>query len=248
MSHTTGPSGQSIPSRTDVCLSTLLSSVQSSFQADPSQVLAETAAPGPHLTDPASPRKGPRLSSLFLQRSQDQPTLDWCLHLKYIRRMGLTDWPVLGQVIISGAGVRADSSSLHLGLDRMAQDKFPSLSEGLCTPWVFQDPKMSQVHSKTWANHGLLLFSHSALSDSLWPHGLQHLRLPCPSLSPGVCSNSCPSSQWCHPTISFSFDLSQHQGLFQWVGSLHQVAKILELQLHHQSFQWILGLISFRID
>ena len=49
-----------------------------------------------------------------------------------------------------------------------------------------------------------LLFSHSAVFDSLWPHGLQHTRLPCPPLSPGVCSNSCPLSQWCHPTISSS--------------------------------------------
>ena len=39
------------------------------------------------------------------------------------------------------------------------------------------------------------------MSDSLWPHGLQHARLPCPSTSPRVCSNSCPLSQWCHPTI-----------------------------------------------
>ena len=36
------------------------------------------------------------------------------------------------------------------------------------------------------------------------PHGLQHIRVPCPSLSPGVCSNSCPLSQWCHPTIPYS--------------------------------------------
>ena len=49
-----------------------------------------------------------------------------------------------------------------------------------------------------------MLFSHSVLSDSLWPHGLQHTRLPCPSLSPGACSNSCPLSWWCHPTISSS--------------------------------------------
>ena len=41
-----------------------------------------------------------------------------------------------------------------------------------------------------------------SLSWSLWPHGLQHTRLPCPSLSPGVFSDSCPLSQWCHPTIS----------------------------------------------
>ena len=42
------------------------------------------------------------------------------------------------------------------------------------------------------------------MSNSLWAHGLQHARLPCPSPTSGACSNSCPSSQWCHPTISFS--------------------------------------------
>ena len=42
------------------------------------------------------------------------------------------------------------------------------------------------------------------MSDSLWPQGLQYARLPCPSLSPGVCSNSCALSRWCHPTISSS--------------------------------------------
>ena len=48
----------------------------------------------------------------------------------------------------------------------------------------------------------LLLFSCSFVSDFLWPYGLQHARLPCPSLSPGACSNSCPLSWWCHPTLS----------------------------------------------
>ena len=47
-------------------------------------------------------------------------------------------------------------------------------------------------------------FSHSVVSDSLWPHGLQHSRFPCPSPAPEACSNSCPSSWWCHPTISSS--------------------------------------------
>ena len=47
-------------------------------------------------------------------------------------------------------------------------------------------------------------FSCSVMSESLWPHGLQYARLPCPSLSPWVRSNSCPLSQWCHPTISAS--------------------------------------------
>ena len=49
-----------------------------------------------------------------------------------------------------------------------------------------------------------LLFSLSVVSNSFPPHGLQHTRLPCPSPSPGPCSNSCPLSQWCHPTISSS--------------------------------------------
>ena len=50
----------------------------------------------------------------------------------------------------------------------------------------------------------LLLFSHSVVPSSLWSHGLKHSRLPCPSPSARVCSNSCPLSQWCHPTISSS--------------------------------------------
>ena len=80
----------------------------------------------------------------------------------------------------------------------------------------------------------LLLFSRSVLFNSLWSHGLQHTRLPCPSPFLGACSNSCPLSWWCHPTISSSvvlvsptFCLSQHQGLFQRVSSSHQVAKVL---------------------
>ena len=47
-------------------------------------------------------------------------------------------------------------------------------------------------------------FSCSVMSDSLWPHGLQHTSPPCPSPTPGVYPNSCPLSQWCHPTISSS--------------------------------------------
>ena len=111
--------------------------------------------------------------------------------------------------------------------------------------------------------------------DSLWPPGLQHTRLPCPSPTPRAYSNSCPSSCWCHPTISLSvipfssclqsffffyfifklyitvldlpnikmnppqvyISLSQHQRLFQWISSSHQVAKVLEFQLQHQTSQ-----------
>ena len=52
--------------------------------------------------------------------------------------------------------------------------------------------------------HLLLLLSHWVMSDSLRPNGLQHARLSCPLPSPKVCSNSCPLSRWCHPTISSS--------------------------------------------
>ena len=88
-------------------------------------------------------------------------------------------------------------------------------------------------------------FSHSVISNTLRAHGLQHASFPCPSSTPGAYSNSCPSSWWWHRTISTvtpsppTFNLSQHQGLFQWVSSSHEVARVLELQLQHQSFQWI---------
>ena len=103
---------------------------------------------------------------------------------------------------------------------------------------------------KDWDLINSVHFSRSVMSDFLQPHGLQHPRPPCPSPAPRVYSNSCPLIQWSHPTISSSvipipptFSLSQHQGLFQWVSSLHKVAKVLEFQLQHQSFQWI-----FRTD
>ena len=88
------------------------------------------------------------------------------------------------------------------------------------------------------------------MSTSLQLCKWQHARLPCPSLLSGVCLNS---RHWVsdaihpyHPLSSPSplvLSLSQHQGFFQWVGSSHQVAKVLKLQLQHQSFQWI-----FRVD
>ena len=92
-------------------------------------------------------------------------------------------------------------------------------------------------------------FSSVQLLSRVWlfvPHELQHTRLTCPSPKPGACSDSCPLSQWCHPTISspvFPFSSCLQSCSFQWVSSLHQMAKVLEFQLQHQSFQWI-----FRTD
>ena len=63
-------------------------------------------------------------------------------------------------------------------------------------------------------------FSRSVVSNSLWPDGLQHTRLPCPSPTPGAYSNSCPSSRWCHPTISSSVGpFSSHLQSFPASGS-----------------------------
>ena len=78
---------------------------------------------------------------------------------------------------------------------------------------------------------------------------MKHPRLPCPTVSTTVCSNSCPLSWWCYLTIILCRPLLlclqffQHQGLFQWVIFSHKVVRVLELQLQHQSFQWI-----FRVD
>ena len=93
----------------------------------------------------------------------------------------------------------------------------------------------------------LLLFGCTVMSNSLWPHGVQHAR---------ASSNSCPSHQVSdaiQPSNPLSspfpaFNLPQHQCLFQWIGSLHQVAKVLKLQFQHQSSSEYSELISSKID
>ena len=62
----------------------------------------------------------------------------------------------------------------------------------------------AELWTKVPTHNSAIQFSRSVTSDSLRPHGLQHSRLPCPSPAPEACSNSCPSSWWCHPTISSS--------------------------------------------
>ena len=64
---------------------------------------------------------------------------------------------------------------------------------------------MGKKRSANHLSHSRLLFSCQVMSDTFWTHELQHVRLPCPSLSPWVCSNPCPLCQWCHTTISSSF-------------------------------------------
>ena len=112
-----------------------------------------------------------------------------------------------------------------------------SVRIGSCSRWPLLDTKSNSVQ-----------FSRSVVSYSLQPHGLQHARLPCPSPTPEAWANSCPLSQWCHPTISFSvIPFSSCLQSFPASGSFQMSqffsSKLLEFQLQHQSFQWI-----FRID
>ena len=107
-------------------------------------------------------------------------------------------------------------------------------------------------HALTWryALRWRSLVAARSLSsvDSVTPWtGAVWLR--CPSVFPRVCSDSGPLSQWWHPTIQQpllsasppALSLSQHQVVFSSESALHQVAQVLELQLQHQSFQWIFG-------
>jgi len=102
----------------------------------------------------------------------------------------------------------------------------------------------------------VLLFSSSVMSDTLKPHGLQHARLPCPSLFPRVCSNSCPLSQWCHPTISTSvvpfclqsFPASGYFPMSQLFTSGEYLAKYWSFSFSISPSSEYSGLIFFKID
>ena len=111
-------------------------------------------------------------------------------------------------------------------------------------PWIEESGRLQSMVLKRIWHSSSVQFSRSVVSDSA-TSGTAAGQTSLAITTPRACS--CPSLQWCHPTISFSvvppsppaFSLSQHQGLFQWVISSHQVAKVLELHLQHQSFQWI---------
>jgi len=96
----------------------------------------------------------------------------------------------------------------------------------------------------------LLLFSHSAMSNSSQPHdcstpgfSVLHYLLELAQTHVHCVDDTIQPSHPLSPPFSLALKFSQHQGLFQWVGSSHQVAKALEYHLQHQSFQWI-----FRVD
>ena len=97
-------------------------------------------------------------------------------------------------------------------------------------------------------------FSHSVMSDSLWPHGLQHTRPPCPSPTPGVHWNPCQSSRWCHPTISSSCPLHLLPSIFPSIRIFSNESVLRMRWPKYWSLSFSIspsndysGLISFRI-
>ena len=119
--------------------------------------------------------------------------------------------------------------------------------------WDLQTGNRLSKKKCVWLNNKAHSVQFSSVTQScliLLSHELQHTRPPCPWPTPWVYSNSCPLSRWCHPTISssvvpFSSCIQSFpaSGTFKWVSSSHQVAKGLEFQIQHQSFQWL-----FRTD
>ena len=135
--------------------------------------------------------------------------------------------------------------------EKYLTDEVALESVKILTPWMKENQRnlfKNFCSTNWWKTHQ---FSCCVVSYSLQPHGLQHARLPCPSLLPGVFSNSCPSSQWCHPTILSSVapllllpSVFPSMRVFSNELALCiQVDKVLDLQLQHQSFQWI-----FKVD
>ena len=127
-----------------------------------------------------------------------------------------------------------------------SQGIFPTQGSSLC----LQLSRQILYHWATWEAHvSELLFSHSVMSDYLRPHGLQHARLPCPSILPRVAQThghwvEMPSNCLflCHPLLLLP-SIFPSIRVFSRVHSSHQVATVLEFQLQHQSFQQI-----FRVD
>ena len=117
--------------------------------------------------------------------------------------------------------------------------------------WLFKfSAHFSTGFLFSWLLSSVLLLSCSGASNSLGPCGRQHTRLPCASPSPRACSDSCPLSWWCQPTIStsitpFSSSLQSFpaSGSFLMSQLFPSGGQSVEIQLQHQSFQWI-----FRTD
>ena len=105
---------------------------------------------------------------------------------------------------VSACNVGDPGSILVLGRspgeENVSPLQYSCLENSMDWPWDCKESDMTEQLTLSLS----VQFSRSVVSDSLQSHGLQHARLPCPSPTPSACSNTCPSSWWCHPTISSS--------------------------------------------
>ena len=115
---------------------------------------------------------------------------------------------------------------------------------------------LQRIHLYIWAYFTSVQFSRSVESNPLSLHGLKHVRLPCPSTTPRAYSNSCPLSQWCHPTISYSvIPLLLLPSIFPSLRVFYNES-VLHIRLPKKwSFSFSIGpsseysgMISFRMD
>ena len=152
--------------------------------------------------------------------------------------------------LLTGASLLTDCASVHFCYFEN------TLRRGtLFHLYWFLNSKQGFVHRK---EHDLpcpffssVQFTYSVMSGSLWSQGLQHARPPCPSPTPGVYSNSCPLSQWWHPTISSSVILFSSRLQYFPASESFSSESLLRIRwskywsfsFSHQSFQWI-----FRTD
>ena len=112
-------------------------------------------------------------------------------------------WEIVGFLIGLTSESRIFVDTLEVRQRKKEELKIPPI------PYLEQKLLWMELNFQQWFFNRILLFSsvqfsHSVVSNSLWPHGLQHARPLCLSLTPRVYSNSCPLSRWCHPTISSS--------------------------------------------
>ena len=152
--------------------------------------------------------------------------------------------PAYSSALVTSAHL--SSAPIQHSSDGRQKRKASSWHPDMLEAWdSFMKMTSSRTEDLSWATQPFqsVQFSRSVMSDSLGPHESQHARLPCLSPTPGVYSTHV---HWVGDAIQSSHPLSspsppapnpsQHQGLFQWVSSSHQVAKVLAFQLQHQSF------------
>ena len=187
-------------------------------------------------------KKSKQLSGSFLLRIRWVSVLILCLSAYLLISFSCILW---------NSQLCAYPWSLFLGCRGKMPKEEISLRRSRSSWWMFIEwmgkyPRKISKNKFFWDNRVQFSSIQSLiLSDSLWPHGLQHARFPvhCQLLESTqthvhwVGDAIQPSHSLSSPSPP-ALNLSQHQGLFEWVSSSHQVAKVLEFQLQHQSFQW----------